>query len=94
MKYNEETTLSCIGLPARLVNTLETSLGIVYVVDLCKFTAEDLLRLPGFGEKLLRHVRDKLATVGAHLSSERLPLVVETKQDKPSTYSPDLEAFG
>jgi DNA-directed RNA polymerase alpha subunit len=94
MRITSETTLSCIGLPPRLVNTIEDGLGIVYVVDLCEFTAEDLLTLPSFGEKLLRCVRDRLAECGAHLASERPPPARASSRRKLPQYSRDIEAFG
>jgi DNA-directed RNA polymerase alpha subunit len=91
----EEATFDSIGFPARLTNVLEEGLGVIYVADLCCFTAAELLALPNFGEKLLTQVRDGLAAVGASLAHEDPPSrAPPVRVVKPAGYSHEIEAFG
>lgn len=92
---SDEATFDSIGFPARLANVLEEGLGVIYVADLCHFTAAELLALPNFGEKLLAQVRDGLAAVGTSLADETPPSKLPEARKEPCvTYSRDIEAFG
>ena len=58
--------MSDLHLSARPTSTLKM-LNIQYVYQLVQKSPLDLFRLPNFGEKSLREVKDKLATLGLTL---------------------------
>ena len=60
------TPVSDLHLSARPTSTLKM-LNIQYVYQLVQKSPLDLFRLPNFGEKSLREVKDKLATLGLTL---------------------------
>jgi len=53
--------LSYVGLPQRIINTLETErLKIVFLRELLSVTSDDLLQLPNMGEKQVDEVYSAL----------------------------------
>jgi DNA-directed RNA polymerase alpha subunit len=60
------TPVSDLLLTARPASALKT-LNIQYVYELVQKSPLDLFRLPNFGEKSLREVKTKLATLGLTL---------------------------
>jgi len=94
MKQLEEMSFHDIGFSPRLANVLEEGLGIIYVADLCKFSAADLLVLPNFANKLLTQVRTGLASVGAHLVSDEEMIASMPVCPVRARYVADDEAFG
>ena len=60
------TPVAALHLSARPASTLKM-LNIRYVYELVQKSQLDLFRLPNFGEKSLREVREKLAALGLAL---------------------------
>jgi DNA-directed RNA polymerase alpha subunit len=48
------------------INTLEND-AIVYVGDLVQKTEQELLRLPSFGRRRIKEIKEALAGIGLHL---------------------------
>ncbi len=94
MEKLSDLSFHAIGFSPRLANVLEEGLGVVYVADLCRFRAEDLLLLPNFGDKLLQQVRTGLAEIGANLYQDPPVAAPCRKAAKPRRYSADIDAFG
>lgn len=67
-----------LGLPVRIVNTLEREFEAIYVSGLCKYSAEELGgqqrgRGNSIGPVGLRQIRQALAEIGCVLRGEELP---------------------
>ena len=60
------TPVAALNLSARPASTLKM-LNVNYVYELVQKSPLDLFHLPNFGEKSLREVKDKLATLGLTL---------------------------
>jgi DNA-directed RNA polymerase alpha subunit len=65
-------SVSALELNFRITNRL-ASMGIYRVHDLCVCSAEDLLRVPGFGQRSLREVEAALQRAGRSLREEDGP---------------------
>jgi DNA-directed RNA polymerase subunit alpha len=74
-----EQTPSTNRAMRKKVNELELSLltinclqndGIMRIGDLVQKTEDEILRVPGFGRKRLREVKEELARMGLHLGME------------------------
>jgi DNA-directed RNA polymerase alpha subunit len=64
------TSVAALNLPARPASALKM-LNIRYAYELVQKSQTDLFRLPNFGNKSLRVVKDKLATLGLTLAMAR-----------------------
>jgi DNA-directed RNA polymerase alpha subunit len=65
------------------INTLEND-AIVYVGDLVQKTEQELLRLPSFGRRRLKEIKETLAEIGLHLGMD----VPRWQSTKPGAFPP------
>lgn len=63
----------------RVKRTLEDISDVVYIGDLIQLREADLLRMPNFGKKSLKEIKDALAEMGLHLGTE-LPFWPELRK--------------
>jgi DNA-directed RNA polymerase subunit alpha len=60
-----------LDLSMRIINYLEND-DIVYIGDLVQKTDGEILRIPNFGRKALREIKELLAQMGLRLGTEVL----------------------
>ena len=68
-KNNKPDNLTCISkleLTCRSHNCLKSD-GVLYVEDLCRLRAYEVLRIPNLGRKSLREIEEVLADFGLNL---------------------------
>ena len=90
------TPIAELGLPVRVVNTLESALGAIYVDQLCKFSAAEvggsnLGRGNCLGALGLKQIRRALASVGRALRGETVGAALpgDDDPDSASRYGDD-----
>ena len=80
--------LEVLGLPTRVLNLLKQA-GIEKVAPLIAMTEEDILELPGVGEKSYLQVRDRLKELG--LTRAALPVKPEQEPDEAAAEAEEPE---
>ncbi|CAB3758485.1 DNA-directed RNA polymerase subunit alpha C-terminal domain-containing protein [Paraburkholderia humisilvae] len=65
----DSDAVEVLGLHCRITNRLRAA-SIFCVGDLCRTTARDLMKLPGFGTKSLHEVEAALQRAGRSLRAE------------------------
>ena len=57
-------SVQALGLPARVVNALESRKDVLYIYQLLQLTPEELAAVPNFGKKTMVMIFESLARHG------------------------------
>ena len=64
-------SVQVLGLPARVVNALESKKEVLYVYQLLQLTKDELEEMPNFGDKTVDIIFRSLARFGFKRQKER-----------------------